>query len=165
MKIRYGNYSIYKKIEMQMIEDHYEYPRIDGQKLFTLNYSSDENDQLEGFFKHNLSGDYFMGFLSSEIQNAFCVVTKAIYKGHEFKVWAFNSMTRNFTIYEEDCDIGEKYNFIKLSDRYILDINLNDIEKLWEERMPTEYDMPMPKGLELYKEIEIPNNNQVGVGG
>ena len=38
---------------------------------------------------------------------------------------------------------------------YQKEIKINELDKLWEERTQSTHDLPLPKGLELIKEIDI----------
>lgn len=84
-----------------------------------------------------LNGNWF-----SELKNSFFVVTKAIYKGEEVFIWAYRPEKNIFVVYTYNNLVGENIGFIKLSDRYIQEINRNDIIKVWEVRSQGKYNLP-----------------------
>lgn len=55
-----------------------------------------------------------------------------------------------------------KLNFYELHDGhgkpyYLNEIKISDVEKIWEERSQSSLDLPLPEGLALRKEIDLPN--------
>jgi hypothetical protein len=159
MKIRYGTHTFYKNIEMSIIE-YYGHG---------LNQELEENHRIlsypaslgevDGFKLYELPPPYENEFRKdiflSELTNAFFVITKAKYRDDECLVWGYNK-EKKITIFTLEESTGEKYDFIKLSDRYIKVVNLHELDKLWEEYSPSSLNLPMPEGLPKERVLEIP---------
>jgi len=109
-----------------------------------------------GGFALNEHGDIIRIFKRNEINNAYKVVTKASYQGQEVNVYNFfekeNAIGVTTYSFVEDSD------FIKSVDQYGVDyyigmVGLSEIESIWEERSKSEYDLPIPDGVERKKII------------
>ena len=163
MKIRYGSYTVYKGYEMDLSESRDNYPG--EEELFIVSYDADSNPKLKGFRKYkyddgdgNVENEYYKGIYLKDLDNAFVIQTKALYKGYVFDVDSNLLKGELLCLLTKNEEIGKKLNFSELSNHYekssyIEDIKLKNIEKLWEERTPSTYDLPMPKGLEKIKVI------------
>lgn len=143
MNVRHGIFSLYQGIEMEIIEDNYEYPRNDGEKIFTLNYSCNESPEscLEGFHKVHSTNKCAKRFLTSEIENAYTVVTKAEYKGLEFVIHPNRKQTNLAQLATNDDEFASKNGFVKLTnskgESYFLgEVPIEQLTQIWEERSP-----------------------------
>ena len=169
MRIRYGDYTLYKGYEMDLSESRDNYPG--EERLFGLSYDANSNPKLEGFWKDQykhvdgrIEKTYRKGIYLKDLDNAFVIQTKALYKGYVFDVnFSPPEPEENWLglcIY--DSEIAKKVGFTRSGtwsgkDMYREDITIDQIEKLWEERTPSTYNLlnnlPMPKGLEKIKVI------------
>jgi hypothetical protein len=87
------------------------------------------------------------------ITNAFTVITYALYKGYKFQV--DNERGDLLEIVTSNDELLKKFN-LQFVDRlyYLKWVNKSEIEKIWEERGPSGYDLPMPEGLNKIEDIE-----------
>lgn len=158
--IRTGFYTVFNGLEMA-ISHYYGHglsQEID-EKHICISYSNEHN-QLDGFKFDSVSNKYKRDILISDLSNAFFVITKAIYKGEEFEVEPYIGDDIHFHLATKNIALGQKLGFYKLHDGYgnpyyVGEIKKNEIEKLWEERKPSVFNLPMPKGIEIIKELEI----------
>ena len=155
MKIRRGPYTLYKGYEMKVTRNRDNYPG--EERLFGLSYDANSNPKLEGFWKDQykhvdgrIEKTYRKGIYLKDLDNAFIIQTKALYKGYVFDVYNYFSEEKSIALYTKNKAIAKELNFE--TDRAGM-IKLSNIEKLWEERTPSTYDLPMPKGLEKIKVI------------
>jgi len=158
--IRYGTYTIYNGIEMPIIE--YYGHGLDQETTENHRYITcpKECGQMEGFFYDTLSDKYKKDVLIKDLTNAFFVVTKASYKGEVFEVQPYFGDDVHIHLITRSREVGKRYKFYKFQDGvgkpyYLGEVTNLDIEKLWEERTTTKYNLPMPQGVEFYKEIPI----------
>lgn len=121
---------------------------------FILSWEDESNCPIDGFEK-NKHGSINKIIEREQLQNAFQIVTLCLYKGYEINVWTYNPSNNYFTIYTKDEVVSDKLNFIKLSDMSIKEVQPNEIEKLWEVRSLSKYNLPMPDGLEPIMEIHF----------
>lgn len=156
MKLRNGDYTLYNNFDIQLLALRRDDPIFTH---FALRYYCDDIDYtLEGFNKRG--GDGFVKIIERhEIKNAFHVTTKALYYGNVFIAETNYSDQTHSILSTYDLEMSKQLNLFTFYDGlgkpyYGRAIKLSAIEKLWEERSPV-YDLPMPKGLELYKEIII----------
>jgi len=143
--IRFGTYTQFKGFDFRLVKEINHYKLIfDGIDC-----------PLPNFIKYtdNLS---YLDIPIIEITNAFFVKTICTYKSYDFDV---NIMINDshIGIVTDNKEAFEKLN-LEFRDRsvYQTEINIIDLEKLWEQRMPSSYNLPMPEGLDLIKELEIP---------
>lgn len=155
MKIRLGTYTLNENIEMTITEYYGHGLDQELEKNHRILSYSKEYGQLDGFTLDEVSDSYKKDILITDLKNAFFVTTKILYKKEELFVWAFKDNNKTLTVYTKNETTGKKNNFIQLSDRYVQEIKIGEVEKIWEERKPSEYKIPMPKGIELIKEIDI----------
>ena len=104
----------------------------------------------------NEHGDTIRIFQRNEIKNAFKVVTKALFHGIEMD--AYNFFAKENAIGLTTYSFIENSNFVKSTDQYGIDyyigmIDITEISSIWEERSKSEYDLPLPKGIEKKKMI------------
>ena len=155
MKIRYGAYVLYKGYEMDLWDNDRDGLPVE-ERMFGLSYDADSNPKLEGFWKDqydwggHIENKYRKGVYLKDLDNAFSIQTKALFKGYVFDVYTYYLKEKSIDLNTKDKAIAKELNFE--TDRAGM-IKLSKIEKLWEERTPSEYDLPMPKGLEKIKVI------------
>lgn len=144
MSIRNWIYTKYRDIEVEVSQN----PNSVYNLIARNGIRPDESFQLAIG-----TSDVFVKSVSlSEIENAFDVNTYADYKG---KIWQVdriqNGKVRLST--SEDPLIPEA----KMVDRhwYEIWVNLNDIDKIWEERKKSSLNLPYPAGLPAYQELDI----------
>lgn len=92
-----------------------------------------------------------------DLTNAFFVKTFGIYKGYKFQVFDLKGGCEgSVRIGTSDRDAFNSATGLGDDSRhwYIQDIKKSELERIWEERTQV-LDLPMPKGLELNKEISI----------
>lgn len=158
MNIRFGTYTVYRNIEMSITEYYGHGLDQEIEQNHRIISYPEELGMIDGFSFDSISKNFKRDILIDDLENAFYIITKAIYRGQEFNVWVYHEDRKKLTIYTFNEDLGQKFQFIKLSDRSIKEVGINEIEKIWEERSPSSYNLPMPDGLELVKEIKIPKN-------
>lgn len=156
MKIRFGTYTLYENIEMSITEYYgHGLDRELAQNHRIISYPN-EYGMINGFRFDELNNLFIKDIFVKELKNAFFITTKGIYQEHEFNVWAYKTETKSLILSTTDREVGEAHQFVQLSDKYIKDVPIAEIEKIWEEIKPSLYDLPIPEGLALRKEIDIP---------
>jgi hypothetical protein len=155
MSIKFGTYTLIDGLEM-ILTEYYGHG---------LDQDFEQNHRIisypavfgfkEGFKLDKENNVYKKDILLKDLKNAFFVKTKLIFLGDVYDVWAFNKTSQKFTIYTTNDELGQKNNFIKLSDRFIREVNFSEVKKLWEEYFPAPFKIAMPEGLELTKEIDV----------
>ncbi len=156
MKIRTGVYTILEGIEM-LIQPYYGHgysdPEIDEHRKISY---SEEFGSLAGFTLEKNTSIFSRDIKIIDLDNAFKVETKALYQGFEMNVYNYfeNEQAIGLTTHE----IIDDPNFMKSMDQFGVDyfigmIKLSEIDKIWEARTESEFDLPIPEGLELEKII------------
>lgn len=160
MTIRSGTYTIYKGVEMAInqyyghgLNQEFE----DNNRV--ISYSS-EHDKLDGFDYDAQTNRFKKNIELKDLQNAFLVITKAIYKGDEFEIEPYNGDDIQLHIATKKLKLGKRNNFYELHDSfgnpyYLGEVKISEVEKLWEERQISNYAVPIPEGIELVKFIEL----------
>lgn len=153
MKIRSGTYTVYNGIEMSVSEPYgHGLNQELAEKHRVLSYPSNL-DQMPGFELDTDTDTYRKDVPISDLINAFVITTKLTFRDEEFDVWSFNPEKNYFTVFTFDHSLGEKFKFIKLSDRFIQEIGMKDVTKVWEERTQSALNLPFPPNLETILEL------------
>ncbi len=172
MIIRNGNYTRYQDFDFSLYTMRHEDPI--PFTHFVLKWELADNCPIDGF-NINDHGDCIKIVKRDEIQNAFRVTTNASYFGWSFSVEAnvkldFVSLKSSspepfeqlgFTCYNvgdeklllEENLYASKY--FAVSGGYSLRKPLIELEKIWEERSETEFELPLPPNLESVQFIEM----------
>ena len=150
MIIRNGNYTRLDGHDCALYEARQEAPIPFSH--FVVKWYLNQPCPLEDF-KLNEHGDIIRIFKRSYIKNSYSVKTKGKYKGDEFWLWSYNESRNVIGLITRDSELAKKHNFLNLSDRYIKEINPKELDSIWEERSKSEYDLPLPKGIEKKKMI------------
>lgn len=163
MRIRYGTYTVYDNIEMQIISYYGHGLSQDIDENHRIISYTKEYGQLEGFSFDEQSNKFIKDILINDLSNSFFVITKAKYKGEVFEVEPYYGDEVHLHLATKDLELGKRLNFHELHDGYgklyyLGEISINEVEKLWEERTQSNYNLPMPERIELIKELEIPKN-------
>lgn len=159
MKIRFGTYTLYENIEM-LISEYYGHGLDQDVEINhrIISYSK-EYGKLEGFNLDLKSNRYRKDLLIKDLKNAFFVTTKADYKGMIFDIEPYYGDEIHLHLSTKELELGRKLCFYELHDShgkpyYLGEIKISDVEKIWEERMKSIYDVPMPENIELVKMIK-----------
>lgn len=153
MEIRKGVYTFYDGIEM-LIVGYYGHgisnPEIENHRKISYNK---ELGSLDGFKLDDKANRFFRDIHIDELNNAFKVEAKGRYKDEIFSLWGYNKKRNVIGLITYDDEIARKFDFIKLSDRYIKEVNPEELDIIWEECTESEFDLPMPKEIEKKKII------------
>ncbi len=157
MKVRFGTYTIIEGIEMLIFGNRNEVPMSEEEKTFGISYPF-ELGMKKGFKKSPYGNEYYKVVYLREITNAFFVITKANYKGYKFEVEPYFGDEIHLHLATKDLELGKKLGFYEIHDGYgkpyyLGEIKISEVDKIWEERTKSVYDIPLPNGLELIKEI------------
>ena len=155
MNIRFGIYTLYIGLEMTVTEYYGHGLDQDFEQNHRIISYPVEFGCKEGFKLDKENNVYRKDILLKDLKNAFFIKTKVIFHSDIYDLWAFNNVTQKFTIYTTNDELGQKNNFLKLSDRFIREINFSDVKKLWEEYLPSSLNLPMPEGLPKKRVLEI----------
>lgn len=159
MEIRHGEYTYYDDIEMLMV-DYYGHgisnPEIENHRKISYNI---ELGKLDGFELDYEVKRFFRDIHIDELNNAFKVETKGIYKNEVFSLWGYNKKRNVIGLITHNVELAEKHKFLKLSDRYIKEVHPEELSLIWEERSKSEYDLPMPEEIEKRKVIYRNDNS------
>ena len=150
MIIRNGNYTMLNGYDFALYEARQEAPI--PFTHFILMWYSNDTCPLEDF-ELNEHGDIIRIFKRSDITNSYSVKTIGEYKGDEFLLWGYNERRNVIGLITNDSELAEKHGFLKLSDRYVKEVNPKELDVIWEERGESEFDLPFPEGLEKKKII------------
>jgi len=153
MEIRKGVYTFYDGIEM-LIVGYYGHgitnPEIENYRKISYNK---EFGSLEGFKLDDKANIFFRNINVNELNNAFKVETKGRYKDETFSLWGYNKNRNVVGVITNDDKIAQKLDFIELSDFYIKEVSPEELDVIWEERTDSEFNLPMPEGIEKKKII------------
>jgi hypothetical protein len=157
MGIRYGNYTRYKNHDVELFEARHETPTPFTHLI--LKWVADDVCPYNEFIETG-HGSLTLTLKREDVKNGFYIITKAIYKGAEFVIQPYYGDNIHLHIATKDKTFRSKLNFHELYDSqgqpyYLAEIKKNDIEKLWEERSKSTYDLAMPEGLEFFKELNL----------
>ncbi|MFK8046068.1 MAG: hypothetical protein AB8B72_11280 [Crocinitomicaceae bacterium] len=136
--------------------------------------SYEKSKGVVGGFKFEESNNTFSKSIKiDELKNAFYVTTKVLYKGGRFLVES-NSQIGFVTLKTNDSLVFEKMGleiykvndekemsevelykkkYFKVFDGFIVRVAIDEIKEFWEERTKSEFDLPMPEGIEKTKII------------
>lgn len=139
--IKFGTYTLYKGYFLRLVKK---------EDVFTLIFDGTECP-FTNFIKY-AENVYVLNLKKEEVLNALFIRTKCIYKGYEFDLTALND--NKYGIVTESKEAYEQLN-LEYRDRgvYQLEVELDELEKIWEIRERSTYDLPLPEGIELYHEI------------
>lgn len=150
MIIRNGNYTRLDGYDCVLSEARQEAP-IPFIHFVVKSYLN-QTCPLEGF-KLNEQGDIIRIFKRSDITNSYSVKTKGKYKDDEFWLLSYNESRNVLGLITLDSELAEKHDFLKLSDRYIKEVNPKELDSIWEERGENVFDLPIPFGIDKKKII------------
>jgi hypothetical protein len=154
--IRFGTFTIYKGIEMSVSEYYGHGLDQDIEKKHLIISYTQEYGQLEGFNFIVESNNYKKDILVKDLENAYFVVTKALYSGEVFEVEPYFGDDIHLHLATKDLELGKKLGFYELHDSYgkpyyLGEIPIVYVEKIWEERQASTYNAPFPEKLEAIK--------------
>jgi hypothetical protein len=142
--IKQGTFTLYQGIEMSVIV-YYGHgisdPEIENHRQ--ISYAK-EFGFLDGFKLNDNTGSYSKDIRIQGLSNAYKVVTKGTYKNSDFILSGYNETRNIIGLTTYDDEIAQEFDFIKLSDGYIKEVNPRDLDQIWEERTKSKHDLPMP---------------------
>lgn len=153
MVIRTGNYTLYNGLELQLFEDRSEVPIRGDEQQYHICYQPDLNLAVIGFEKHPFEDLFCKSTVREELNNAFFVQTYGLYKGVEIKVFAYRPDPQKAYITTEDKTAFAECLFVDMGSHLGKEIAIKELERIWEERTPSQFNLPLPAGLELYKVV------------
>jgi hypothetical protein len=151
MKIRIGPYTVYNGIPLAIksVKDDDEniLLRYDGFDVPFVGFEKSTHEENVYYLKTTLH----------DIKQAYWVQTFGIYKGFTFELFPLNIPGKNLiTITTSDKSALVKLNLTEVKKSlYATDINPIELEKAWEERRPSGFNLPMPLGISLINEITL----------
>jgi len=153
MEIRKGIYTVYNGIEM-LVEEYYGHgisdPKIENHRR--ISYKK-ELGNLDGFKLDYKTNFFFKDIHIDELKNAFTVETKGKYHNEIFSLWGYNKKRNVIGLITNNEKIARKFDFIKLSEGYIKEINPYLLDIIWEERTKSKLNLPIPKEIKKKKII------------
>jgi hypothetical protein len=144
MEIRFGTYTLYQETILALIENP------DSYRLVKRNCTNNDNTFIK--YTENI---FYKDVLKKEINNAFFIKTKCLYKKNEFDL---QSIENNIAlIVTDDKNAFNELN-LELRDRgvYQLSVNKSDLEKVWEVRSKSSLQLPFPMNLKIIEELDVP---------
>lgn len=148
--MRNGIYTYYQGFHLQVTTIR------DDDNRVMLNYKNGTcpfNDFVKS--SHD-DGTYYLIIDLTDLTNAYYVKTFGLFKGNVFQVFdvkytseqvvRIGTSNRDKFISSTGLDESHK-------DWYIYDIQLSELEEIWEERTPT-FNLPMPEGLKKKESIK-----------
>jgi hypothetical protein len=167
MNIRFGTYTVIDGIEMRINGMRTEVPIRPSDKMYLISYSA-TLEKIDGFALYQLPPPYTAEWRKeirfSELQNAFLIVTKAVFGGGVFTVEPFLNEDNILHLATQDLILGKRHGFYEMHDGqgrsyYLGEVNCKELDKLWEEYSPSSLNLPMPEGLPKERVIEIPKRD------
>jgi hypothetical protein len=146
VKIRFGTYTRYKGYDFRLLNNSDSYRLVFDGSVCPLPKFKKYSDNV-----------FYLDLSKREVDNAFSVRTRGIYRSYQFDVNNIN-VENTIGIVTDNKNAFEDLK-LEMRDRgvYQKEIKIIELDKLWEERSQTTLDLPLPKGLELMKEMDIPN--------
>lgn len=161
MKIKNGIYTQYRGYELIVHKSRYEdeLPIPEEEKPLLVYYNNLKPCPFDDFIESKHNNGYYKKVFRNELSNAYQIFTFCIYQGFQFRVIEFEPDTTIVNIETYDEEANDKLSLYKFTDWqnrpiYSNQVKISQLEKLWEERSPSEYNLPMPEGLEQYKELK-----------
>lgn len=151
MKIRIGPYTIFENhhlaIKSIRDDDDHVLLRFEGHSPPSTNFEESKHEK----------DVYYLNLSISSLNQAYWVQTYCKFKGYTFEVFPLNIGVEGLvTISTKEIIAFEKLKLTEIKNGfYATDIHVSELEKLWEERRPSNYNLPMPKVIETIKEIKI----------
>lgn len=158
MNIRVGNYTLYEGHLCKLIENRNEVPVLEEEVGYNVCYMANEELSLKGFDRHPFEKMYCRAFKCVEISNALFINTYGMYRGVKVKVYEYKKDPTLIHITINDIANLSLNGFEDMGSYFIKEIQLIELDKLWEERTSSQFNFPMPTTIDVYKEIEIPRN-------
>jgi hypothetical protein len=156
MKIRNGDFTIINEFELALYEQRYESFIPEDQVPFYVCYSEENNYNLPGYYKHPFAPMYCKDVLFSNLTNAFRVRTHGEYLGILVNVFEYSPAPGWVTIQTENKEFACRNGFVDNGNNlFTKETELKELTKLWEVRSETSYNLPLPAGIEKYKEFSI----------
>lgn len=152
IELRTGNYTIYQGHILSLTELRNEVPISEDEKIFNVCYPFRLNLLLKGFTKQN--NRYFKSLLKNQLDNAFYAQTYGLYKGISVKVFESKLNISNVEITTKE-KRANNLSFFDMTDYFIKEVKVLELDKIWEERSNSTYNLPMPIDLPLYVEIDF----------
>ena len=108
---------------------------------------------FKDFIKYS-DGIFIKHIDKSEIENAYSFETLAFYKNHRFQIDKVKGSKVLITTSEKKTYEELKLDFV---DRgwYEKWVSISELEKIWEERKPSDLGFPYPEGLPENEEIKL----------
>ena len=152
MKIRLGTYTLYENIEMSVNEYYGHGLDNELEKNHRILSYSKEYGQLDEFILDEVSDRYKKDIRISDLKNAFFVITKAKYKEEIFEIEPYYGDEIHLHLATKNLELGKRLNFYELNDGhgklyYLGEIKIGEVQKIWEERQKSVYDVPMPENI------------------
>ncbi len=160
MNLKTGTYTVYRTYHLLINEERTEAPIPEQEKKIMISSNFNGECPFEDFKKHSYENIFCKSVFLNDLQNAYFVKTFGIYKNQKVEVFELqNGIEGMLSITTRDEKIG---NALKMSEVnvswFMKDLNIAELDKLWEERSKSQYNLPMPEGLKEYEELEIPKN-------
>ncbi|MBL7932716.1 MAG: hypothetical protein JNL60_12480 [Bacteroidia bacterium] len=110
----------------------------DDDEHLLLRYEGPEPPSSDFKKSNHEQNVYYKTILKEHLDNGYWIQTHGLYKGFHVEVIPLNTPDQRMaTIMTNDQTIGEALDFLKVSgDKYAKDIEISDLEKIWEERKP-----------------------------
>lgn len=143
--IRFGTYTVFEGQELRLVE------RVDHFRL-VFEGPICPSDK---FVKY-AANVYYLDVPKVEVTNSFFIRTYGTYRGFRFDINQLNDSDKIGIV----TDSKEAYDSLHLEFRdrgvYQKDVELKELESLWEEYSQTALNLPMPKELPAKRQLEIP---------
>ncbi|WP_158684720.1 hypothetical protein [Pseudoalteromonas sp. T1lg48] len=147
MEIRNGTYTLYNNTHM-LVRECYGHgisdPEID--KMREISYAK-KLGYIRGFTLDEKEDRYCKSIKIADMSNAYEVETRGRYKGHEFIICGYRSLSKAFGLITHDEQLASRLGFISLSDGFILEVDAADVDEVWEIRGKSKLGLPLPQGL------------------
>jgi hypothetical protein len=157
MIIRNGIYSELSNLQIKIFEVRSEVPIEADEKRYLIWYDLDKNCPFDDFVRSNNSDGFYKYVKFEEISNAYSVRTYGIYKSYKFEIFRGEKEANDtISIATRDEKLKNIAELIEVNTSwYMKSIKLFELEKMWEERTLSPFNLPLPKNFKEYEEIAI----------
>ena len=133
MVIRNGLFAKYDNFELELAESRSEVPIPDEEKTFSLWYHNLKDCPFKDFKKCEFGNGFYKTVLIDQIEKPFLVLTYGKYK--KLKIEVFKGKEHKIQIASRSELIAGELDMIKCrEDWYTKDVEIRDIDLIWEEK-------------------------------
>ncbi len=158
MNLNTGTYTVYRTYHLLINEERTEVPISEHEKKFMISSNFNGECPFEDFKKLAYENVFCKSVFLNDLKNAYSVKTFGTYKNQKVQVFELQiGIVGMISIATRDAKVGASLKMIEVNvSWFMIDLHISELDKLWEERSFSEYNLSMPEGMNEYEEIKIP---------